>query len=134
MMYMLDSNICIYMIKKKPESLLRRIQASNVNGIAISAITLAELEFGVAKSDYPEKNANALTQILSIINVLSFDANAASVYGSIRADLQRKGTPIGGLDMLIAAHAKSRNLILVTNNVREFQRVEGLLIENWAEQ
>lgn len=93
---------------------------------------LAELEHGVALSAYPEKNSDALTQFLSIIDVLPFDGDAASRYGLIRADLQRKGMLIGQMDMLIAAHAKAHGLILVTNNMREFARVEGLSIEDWT--
>ena len=101
-------------------------------GLSISAITLAELEHGVAASQHPEKNAMALIQFLAIIDVLPFDDEAAEVYGTVCADLQKKGTPIGPLDTLIAAHAKSEDLILVTNNLREFERVQGLRLENWV--
>ena len=132
MKYMLDSNICIYMIKKKPEIVLTRLRAAASDGVSISSITLAELEHGVALSAYPEKNADALAQFLTLIDVLSFDAKAAAHYGSIRADLQRKGTLIGQMDLLIAAHARAYSLIAVTNNVREFMRVEGLIVEDWT--
>ena len=132
MKYMLDSNICIYLIKKKPESVLTKLKAVAQDGVSISTITLAELEHGVALSAYPEKNADALAQFLSIIEVLSFDVKAASEYGLIRADLQRKGMLIGQMDLLIAAHAKAHGFIVVTNNVREFARVEGLKVENWT--
>ena len=132
MKYMLDSNICIYVIKKKPEAVLTRLRSATSEGVSISAITLAELEHGVALSAYPEKNADALTQFLTLIDILPFDAKAAAHYGSIRADLQRKGTLIGQMDLLIAAHARAYKLIAVTNNVREFTRVEGLIVEDWT--
>jgi len=120
------------MIKKKPEVVLTRLRTAASEGVSISAITLAELEHGVALSAYPEKNADALAQFLTLIDVLSFDAKAAAHYGSIRADLQRKGTLIGQMDLLIAAHARAYSLIAVTNNVREFTRVEGLIVEDWT--
>ena len=132
MTYMLDTNICIYAIKNKPEGVLEKLRENIDLGICISAITLAELEHGVAKSMYPEKNAMALLKVLSLINVRDFDDRAAIEYGRICAHLQKQGTPIGTMDMLIAAHAISEDLILVTNNLREFQRVPGLRLENWA--
>lgn len=102
------------------------------DGIAISAITLAELLHGVEASAYPEKNLLALNQFLSIVEILPFDDEAAAEYGKICAALRRQGTPIGTMDMLIAAHAKAKGLIIVTNNIREFERVEGLRLENWV--
>ncbi len=131
-MYMLDTNICIYAIKNKPEQVFIRIKEAMQDGLCISAITLAELEHGVAKSSYPEKNRASLTRFLAILEILPFDVMAAKEYGEICACLQKQGTPIGTMDMLIAGHARSKNCILVTNNVREFQRVEGLDIENWV--
>lgn len=132
MNYMLDTNICIYAIKNKPENVLSRLKDNLHNGLCISAITLAELEHGVEKSAFPEKNAVALIRFLSILLVLPFDDLAAVEYGKLCAYLQRQGTPIGTMDMLIAAHAKAKGLILVTNNIREFERVPDLVIENWA--
>ena len=132
MKYMLDTNICIYIIKRKPDKLLSKLKAVVKEGVSISTITLAELEHGVALSTYPEKNADALIQFLSVVELLSFDARAASQYGLIRADLQRKGMLIGQMDLLIAAHAKANGYILVTNNVREFTRVDNLVIEDWT--
>ena len=132
MKYMLDTDMCIYMIKRKPDSPLQKLKTVLMDGVSISAITLAELEHGIALSSYPEKNADALAQFLSVIEVLSFDAKAAAQYGFIRADLQRKGNLIGQMDLLIAAHAKASGYVLVTNNTREFSRVDGLTIENWA--
>lgn len=133
MMYMLDTNICIYAIKNKPLQVLNQLQKNYAKGICISALTLAELEHGVHKSSYPEKNRLALIRFLSILTILAFDDRAAAEYGKICAYLQKKGTPVGTMDMLIAAHAKAENLILVTNNTREFERIPDLQIENWAE-
>lgn len=132
MRYMLDTNICIYLIKKKPESVLKNLNLHMDEGIAISAITLAELKHGVEASQYPEKNAIALNQFLSIVDILPFDDDAATEYGKICATLRRQGTPIGVMDRLIAAHAKAKGLIIVSNNVKEFARVEGLELKNWA--
>ena len=132
MSYMLDTNICIYAIKSRPASVLRRLRANMERGLSISAITLGELRHGVEKSACPAKNERALLQFLSILEVLPFGDDAASEYGRIRAFLQKRGTPIGPLDTLIAAHAKSEDMTLVTNNVREFMRVPDLNIENWA--
>lgn len=132
MTYMLDTNICIYAIKNKPEQVLEKLKQNLSNGICISAITLAELQHGVEKSMNPEKNSMALLQFLSILDILPFDDLAATQYGKICAYLQKHGTPIGTMDMLIAAHAKTENLIIVTNNVREFERVPDLKIENWT--
>ena len=133
MMYMLDTNICIYAIKNKPEHVLESLKSNIHHGLCISAITLAELQHGVGKCAQPEKNTTALLQFLSILSVIPFDDLAAVEYGKVCAFLQRQGTPIGTMDMLIAAHARSEDLILVTNNVREFERVPELKIENWAE-
>ena len=133
MSYMLDTNICIYAIKKRPPQVLRRMRENMQCGLFISAITLAEMRHGVEKSASPAKNAAALLQLLSVLEVLPFDAAAASEYGRIRAYLQKQGVPIGPLDTLIAAHARAENMALVTNNVREFMRVPDLKLENWAE-
>lgn len=131
MRYMLDTNICIYVIKKKPESVIKKFLEYNPDDICISAITHAELMYGVEKSQLPEKNLAALTFFLSAIEVLEFNSMAAIEYGKIRVDLEKRGTPIGAMDMLIAAHAKAECLILVTNNTREFNRVDNLKVENW---
>ena len=132
MKYMLDTNICIYAIKHRPENVLNNLMTHDPAEICISSITYAELMHGVAKSQYVEKNKIALTLFLSPISILDFNAKAADCYGLIRADLERKGTPIGSMDMLIAGHAMARNCILVTNNTKEFERVDGLMIENWV--
>ena len=132
MKYMLDTNICIYIIKHQPENVIQRFMDHDPNDICISAITYAELSHGVEKSQAKEKNRIAITFFLSEIQIVPFDDLAAQVYGVIRADLQKKGTPIGPLDTLIAAHARALNLILVTNNTKEFSRVDGLKLEDWV--
>ena len=132
MKYMLDTNICIYVIKHKPPETLRRFLAHDPYDICVSSITYAEMMHGVEKSAAKERNRLAYLSFMSAITVLDFSARAAEEYGRIRAELERQGTPIGPMDMLIAGHAKSDNLILVTNNTREFERVRGLRLENWA--
>lgn len=134
MRYMLDTNICIYSIKHKPEQVFRRLQEHNPSEMCISSVTYAELVHGVEKSQAIEKNRVALALLLANIEILSFDAGAAESYGKIRAELEKNGTPIGPLDMMIAGHAKSLGYTVVTNNTKEFNRVRGLKIENWAEQ
>jgi len=128
---MLDTNICIYIIKRKPQSVLQRFRAFQVGDIGISAITLAELEYGAAKSAQLRKNRETLKQFVSTLDVAAFDSQATEVYGDIRAELERRGRPIGAMDLLIAAHALSLGVRLATNNVREFKRVHGLRVENW---
>ena len=130
MKYMLDTNMCIYAQKNIPQ-VIEKIKNNFQYGVAISSITLAELQYGVQASANVEKTTIALYKFLSIVEILDFDSSAATEYGKIRADLKRKGTPIGNMDMLIAAHAKSENLIVVTHNTREFERVEGLKLEDW---
>jgi len=130
--YLLDTNICIYIINKKPGTVLKRIQSKRPDQVAISTITQAELEYGLSRSKFPERNRAALLQFLFPFQLLDFDQLAAVQYGTIRSDLESKGKPIGAMDLLIAAQAVSRNLILVTNNEKEFGRVGGLRIENWV--
>lgn len=133
MKYLLDTNICIYLIKQKPPKVLARFQTLALTDIGISSITVAELEYGVCKSQQQEKNRNALMQFLISLEVVEFDQAAATLYGSIRSDLESKGLVIGAMDMLIAAHALSLSVTLVSNNVREFSRISNLSLENWAE-
>lgn len=133
MRYMLDTNICIYAIKHKPEQVLMRLQEHDSADICISSVTYAELVHGVEKSKAIEKNRVALALLLTNIEIMNFDSLAAESYGKIRADLEKAGTPIGSLDMMIAGHAKSLGYTVVTNNTKEFERVKELLIENWAE-
>jgi tRNA(fMet)-specific endonuclease VapC len=133
MRYMLDTNICIYVIKHKPEKVFQKLQEVDPSDVCISFVTYAELIHGVEKSAAVDKNRLALSILLANIEILDFDVNAADGYGKIRADLEKNGTPIGPLDMMIAGHARSLDYTLVTNNVKEFKRVSGLKIENWAE-
>ena len=133
-MYMLDTNICIFLINNKHPEIARKITDIPSEKICVSTITQAELEFGVAKSRKPAKNAQALAKFLSVIRVLDFDTRAAEVYGEIRVDLERRGETIGYMDMLIAAHAKSSGYTIVTNNIREFDRIDGLQVENWVKE
>ena len=133
MRYMLDTNICIYTIKHKPEIVFQRLQAIDPENVCISTVTYAELVHGVEKSAAVDKNRLALSMLLANIDILDFDVDAAVCYGKIRADLEKKGTPIGPLDMMIAGHAQSLGYTVVTNNVKEFSRVMDLKIENWAE-
>jgi len=133
MKYLLDTDICIDMIRKKPANVLRKLITVAIGDVGISSITVAELQFGVQKSQRPAQNARALEQFLLPLAIVGFDYDAAVVYGRIRAHLARAGAPIGALDTLIAAHALSNNAILVTNNVGEFSRIAGLTVESWSE-
>ena len=133
MRYMLDTNICIYVIKHKPEKVFQKLQTIHPEDVCISSVTYAELVHGVEKSSAVEKNRLALSMLLANMEILDFDADAADCYGKIRAGLERKGTPIGPLDMMIAGHAQSLGYTVVTNNVKEFSRVAALKIEDWAE-
>lgn len=132
MKYMLDTNICIFVIKHKPENVIRKFIEHEPEDLCISSITYAELMHGVEKSQAREKNRLAIALFLSPISIVDFDNQAAEEYGRIRADLETKGNPIGPMDMLIAGHAISKGLTLVTNNTREFSRIEGLTVEDWV--
>jgi tRNA(fMet)-specific endonuclease VapC len=129
--YLLDTNICIYVIKRRPESLLERFNR-NASHLAMSSITLAELMHGAEKSSDPPRSLAVVENFCSRLEVLAYGPKAAQHYGQIRAALERRGTPIGVNDLHIAAHARSEGLTLVSNNLREFERVEGLLYENWV--
>jgi tRNA(fMet)-specific endonuclease VapC len=132
MKMMLDTDICIYIIKRRPPSVLNRFSAFAVGEIGISSITLAELEYGAVKSAQSRKNREALAEFVSPLDMAAFGRDAAEAYGRVRAALERKGLPIGAMDMLIAAHALSLGVSLVTNNETEFRRVSGLRVENWT--
>ena len=132
MRYLLDTNICIYLIKMKPPQVLERFRSHSVGDIGVSSITVAELQCGIQKCQHPEQNQQALEQFLMPLVIAVFDEKAAAVYGDIRATLETQGTPIGALDILIAAHALSLNITLVTNNLREFARVPGIQLVNWV--
>ncbi len=132
MKYLLDTNIIIYAKNRRPESVLSKLRSFTPSDLCISSITMAELEYGIAKSTRPDQNRLALSLFLSGIEIVPFDEKAAREYGEIRKQLAEKGEIIGSNDLLIAAHAKSLDLTLVTNNSKEFERIDGLRIENWA--
>ena len=132
MLFLLDTNICIYIIKQKPPQVLEKFKAYQVGDIGISSITVGKLQYGVQKSQFLVKNQQALTQFLLPLTVVDFNRDAAIIYGDIRAELEKNGTPIGSLDTLIATHALSLDITLVTNNLKEFNRVPGLKLENWV--
>jgi len=134
MIYLLDTNICVLLIRQRSPAVLARLLRHTITDAGVSAITVAELHYGVKKSSQPARNQQALDQFLIPLTILPFDDGAAAAYGQIRADLEAQGLPIGGLDTLIAAQALSHGLTLVTNNVREFGRVAGLAIEDWTKQ
>ena len=132
MKVMLDTNICIYLIKQQPPTVIERFLSQPVGEIGISSITVAELAYGVSKSRHASKNRLALEKFLAPLEVAAFDPTAAWSYGRLRGQLEAKGTPIGSMDMLIAAHALRLGVRLVSNNLREFRRVPGLRLENWV--
>jgi tRNA(fMet)-specific endonuclease VapC len=129
---MLDTDTCIYTIKRKPASVLHRLEECQPGSVVMSVITFAELINGAKKSRYVEENLQKLTALGELIDVLPFTVDAAIAYGDVRSDLEKRGLTIGGNDLFIAAHALSLSLTLVTNNQREFRRVKGLKIENWV--
>lgn len=130
--FILDTNICIYVIKRRPVEVLAKFNDA-AGHLAISSITLAELLHGVEKSQYVSKNLRAVEDFCSRLEVLQYDDHAASHYGEIRADLEKKGTPIGVNDLHIAGHARSLGVTLISNNLKEFERVEGLRLQNWLD-
>jgi tRNA(fMet)-specific endonuclease VapC len=132
MQFMLDTNTCIYIIKRKPPEVIERFKRTEISQIGISSITLSELQYGVSKSSRPEQNQIALAQFVAPLEILPFEEEAAQYYGDLRVRLERQRTPISSLDMLIAAHALSISCTLVTNNEKEFGRIPSLKIENWA--
>ncbi len=129
--YLLDTNTCIYLINRRPETAFSRFAELRAGDVGISSITGAELDFGVAKSG-SSRNRQALDKFLAPLEILPFDEAALREYGPLRAHLERQGTPIGALDTLIAAHALALDCTLVTNNLREFERVPQLRLDNWV--
>ena len=132
MKFMLDTTTCIYIIKRKPSDVIERFNQTEISQIGISTITLSELFYCVSKSSKPVQNQMALTQFVAPLEILPYGDEAAQQYGRLSAYLEKQGTPIGSLDMLIAAHALSIGCILVTNNEKEFNRVPNLNIDNWV--
>ena len=131
MQYLLDTDICIYLIKKRPLEVIERFRQHPPQDVAISTITLFELEYGVEKSAYRQRSADALAKFLLPLNLINLDRSAAIEAATIRAQLEDKGMPIGPYDLLIAGLAKSLDMTLVTNNTKEFERIDGLHVENW---
>lgn len=127
----LDTNICIYLINKKDPKIIKKLKNNLQHELYISAITIAELEYGIEKSQFKERNKLALMKFLAPFQILNFDDKHAITYGKIRADLEKKGTIIGSMDLLIAAQALAEKATVVTNNTKEFSRIEKLKIENW---
>lgn len=135
MKYLLDTNICIYIINEKPKKVLEKFERYPVHEFGMSSITHAELQYGVQKSKQKGQNQNALDEFLTPLTILPFHGrNVVVHYGKLRAALESKGRIIGPLDMLIAAHALSLNMTIISNNIKEFSRVPGLKCENWVSQ
>jgi len=132
MKFMMDTNICIYIIKQKPPNVLERVKKHSLGDIGISSITLAELEYGVAKSQHVQKNRQALDEFVLPLEVADFNDKAAHVYGIIRAALEKAGKPVGAMDMLIGAHALCLGTTLVTNNTKEFRQIKNLKVVDWT--
>lgn len=132
MRYMLDTNTCIYVIKHRPPEVKKKLSSIPIDEVAVSGIVVGELWYGVLESAKPKHNEKALTDFLQFISVLDWPAEAAQAYGKIRSHLKAKATPIGAMDLLIAAHALTLGLVLVTDNLKEFNRVPGLHVENWV--
>jgi tRNA(fMet)-specific endonuclease VapC len=130
--YLLDTNICIFLIKKKNPFLIEKLKKYYKKGIFISSLTLAELEYGVENSDHKEKNRLSLIELLTIFEILNFEQKDTHSYGMIKSDLRKSGKMIGAVDALLAAQAISRNLIFITNNTKEFERINNLRFEDWT--
>lgn len=131
-MYLLDTNICIFLIKKKNQKLIEKLKKNYGKKVFLSALTIAELEFGVENSQEKDRNRLALIEFLTIFEILPFEQKDSRAFGVLKADLRKSGKMIGSIDALLAAQAISRSLILVTNNTKEFERVQKLKIEDWA--
>jgi len=131
-MYMLDTNMCIYIIKKRPIGLLEKFNSIPQNRLYISVVTYAELQYGIERSSSKKMNQKIIDDFVSHLTVLSWEMEAARQYGKIRSDLEKDGTPIGNMDLLIAAHALSKKCTIVSNNLKEFNRVKNLKCENWV--
>ncbi len=133
-MFLIDTNICIYIMNDHPPEVIQKFRDIGVGNICISSITVSELQYGACKSKQIKKNIERLDEFLSPFEILAYDENASNFYGKIRSKLEKKGNIIGPLDMLIAAHALSKNLTLITNNEKEFKRVKSLKVKNWVKK
>jgi tRNA(fMet)-specific endonuclease VapC len=131
-MFLIDTNICIYIMNDHPPQVIQKFREIGVGNVCISSITVSELQYGVCKSKQIKKNIKRLDEFLSPFEIISYDESASIYYGQIRSHLEKKGNVIGPLDMLIAAHALSEKLTLITNNEKEFKRVKSLKVENWV--
>jgi len=134
MKYLLDTNICIYIIKKKPEQVLKKFQRMKKSEIYLSSITIAELIYGVEKSQFKEKNMAAFDDFISPFECVDFNNESAKTFGRLRADLEKNGSMIGVFDLQIASISIAHDMTLVTNNEKEYSRVSGLRIENWTKE
>ncbi len=132
MKFMLDTNTCIYLIKQKPPSVLKNLKEHSAGDIGISSITLAELHYGVEKSQHVHKNREALSEFILPLEIADFDEKASQTYGTVRSALEKEGKPIGSMDMLIGSHALSLSVTLVTNNTKEFKRIKNLKVVDWT--
>lgn len=132
-MYLLDTNICIYIIKNKPGQVLHILKRKVNEDVCLSSVTVAELHYGVEKSKFVVKNRLALLKFISLFTIINFDDRDAVEFGKIKARLEREGRIIGPMDLLISAQALSKEMTLVTNNTKEFERIDGLKLENWAQ-
>jgi tRNA(fMet)-specific endonuclease VapC len=132
MKYLIDTNICIYIMNQRPSVVIKKFKRFEPGEIGISTITISELQYGIAKSLYRDKNQKRLEEFTTPFEILAYDTAAARIYGDIRFQLEKSGKLIGPLDLLIAAHALSRGLVLVTNNEKEFKRIKSLRVQNWA--
>jgi len=132
MKYLIDTNICIYIMNKRPVAVIKKFKQFELGEIGISTITVSELQYGIVKSKYRKKNEFRLEEFLTPLEILTYDQTAARVYGDIRFQLEKLGQPIGSLDLLIAAQAISQDLVLITNNDKEFKRIKKLKVENWT--
>ena len=131
--YLLDTNICIYIAKQQPESVLEKLNHLNVGEVGMSVVTYGELFYGACKSSYSQKSLNILSDLVNYIPVLPIPINAGEYYGKARKALEAQGKPIGNNDLWIAAHAESLDITLVSNNIKEFSRIPSLKLENWVE-
>ncbi len=133
MNFLIDTDICIYIMNNRPQGVIQKFKSIDLGNIGISSITVSELHYGVCKSKHQKQNLQRLEEFLFPFEILPYDENASKYYGKIRTQLEKKGNVIGPLDLLIAAHALSNNLILITNNEKEFKRIKSLKVENWVE-
>jgi tRNA(fMet)-specific endonuclease VapC len=132
MKYLIDTNICIYIMNNRPVDVIEKFKKMNIGEIGVSTITISELQYGISKSQNPKNNQIRLNEFVGPLQILPYDSAAAKTYGDIRYNLENTGQTIGPLDLLIAAHAMSQNLVIVTNNDKEFVRIRNLKVENWA--